>query len=179
MNMEEKNKVVTKYLYNTFSELKQLCAKDKGYFINEEKYKRALDMFLNCDEDIDAIIKMIDFEKKKPSLLHGRAASVLMREKFKIVDPEILEAVANHTSGIIGMCDLTKCLFLADKIEPGRPQSTDEYRENLLAMTLDDMLYSVLEENYEYLTKHCCEIMPGTREMIDYYAEERMPVEGK
>ena len=65
MNMEEKNKVVTKYLYNTFSELKQLCAKDKGYFINEEKYKRALDMFLNCDEDIDAIIKMIDFEKKK------------------------------------------------------------------------------------------------------------------
>ena len=121
----------------------------------------------------------IDFEKKKPSLLHGRAASVLMREKFKIVDPEILEAVANHTSGIIGMCDLTKCLFLADKIEPGRPQSTDEYRENLLAMTLDDMLYSVLEENYEYLIKHCCEIMPGTREMIDYYAEERMPVEGK
>lgn len=65
MNMEEKNKVVTQYLYNTFSELKQLCAKDKGYFINEDKYKRALDMFLNCDEDIDVIIKMIDFEKKK------------------------------------------------------------------------------------------------------------------
>ena len=65
MNMEEKNKVVTQYLYNTFSELKQLCAKDKGYFINEDKYKRALDMFLNCDEDIDTIIKMIDFEKKK------------------------------------------------------------------------------------------------------------------
>lgn len=65
MNMEEKNKIVTQYLYNTFSELKQLCAKDKGYFINEDKYKRALDMFLNCDEDIDVIIKMIDFEKKK------------------------------------------------------------------------------------------------------------------
>ena len=37
MNMEEKNKVVTQYLYNTFSELKQLCAKDKGYFINVDK----------------------------------------------------------------------------------------------------------------------------------------------
>ena len=95
-----------------------------------------------------------------------------MREKFKILDPEILEAVANHTSGIVGMCNLTKCLFLADKIEPGRPQSTDQYRENLLSMTLDDMLYSVLEENYEYLTKHGCEISPGTREMIDYYKLE-------
>ncbi len=65
MNMEEKNKIVTQYLYSAFSELKQLCAKDKGYFINEDKYKRALNMFLNCAEDIDVIIKMIDFEKKK------------------------------------------------------------------------------------------------------------------
>lgn len=136
------------------------------------------------DEDLIEIASrdgnpIIDFERKKPALLHGRAAAVMLREKFKILDPEILEAVANHTSGIIGMCDLTKCLFLADKIEPGRPQSTDEYREKLLAMSLDDMLYSVLEENFEYLTKHCCEIMPGTREMIDYYAKERAAVEGK
>ena len=123
--------------------------------------------------------EITDFERKKPSLLHGRAAAVMLRKKFKVLDPEILEAVANHTSGIIGMCDLTKCLFLADKIEPGRPQSTDEYRERLLAMSLDEMLYSVLEENYEYLTKHCCEIMPGTREMIDYYAGLQSAVEGK
>ena len=116
--------------------------------------------------------EIIDFELKKPALLHGRAAAVLLREQFKVYDPEIIEAVANHTSGIIGMCNLTKCLFLADKIEPGRPQSTDEYRENLLSMTLNQMLYSVLEENYEYLTKKGTEICPGTKEMIDYYEKE-------
>ena len=113
-----------------------------------------------------------DFERKKPALLHGRAAAVMLHDHFKVLDPEILESVANHTSGIIGMCDLTKCLFLADKIEPGRPQSTDQYRENLLAMTLNEMLYSVLEENYVYLTKHNIEIAPGTREMIEYYKIE-------
>lgn len=113
-----------------------------------------------------------DFERKKPALLHGRAAAVMMHDHFKVLDPEILEAVANHTSGIIGMCDLTKCLFLADKIEPGRPQSTEEYRENLLSMPLNEMLYSVLEENYQYLTKHKIEIAPGTREMIEYYKKE-------
>lgn len=116
--------------------------------------------------------EIIDFDRKKPALLHGRAAAVLLRKKFKICDPEILEAVANHTSGVIGMCDLTKCLFLADKIEPGRPQSTDKYRENLLAMPLDKMLYSVLEENYEYLTNKGYEIYPGTKEMLDYYSIE-------
>ena len=113
--------------------------------------------------------EIIDFDRQKPSILHGRAAAVILKEHFKVFDPEILEAVANHTSGIIGMCDLTKCLFLADKIEPGRPQSTEEYRENLLSMPLDQMLYSVLEENYEYLTKKDLELYPGTREMTDYY----------
>ena len=117
-------------------------------------------------------LEISDFEKKKPALLHGRAAAVMLRDHFKVVDPEILEAVANHTSGIIGMCDLTKCLFLADKIEPGRPQSTQEYRDNLFSMTLDQMLYSVLEENYQYLTKHKIEIAPGTLEMIEYYKTE-------
>ena len=112
------------------------------------------------------------FERKKPALLHGRAAAVMLHDKFKVYDPEILESVANHTSGIIGMCDLTKCLFLADKIEPGRPQSTDQYRENLLSMSLNEMLYSVLEENFQYLTKHNIEIAPGTREMIEYYKTE-------
>lgn len=112
---------------------------------------------------------IIPFEMKSPKLLHGRAAAVLMKEKFGITNPDILEAVANHTSGKMGMCDLTKILFLADKIEPGRPQSTDEYRNRLLAMDLDNMFYSVFEENYEYIKNHGYEIYPGTEKMLEYY----------
>ena len=39
MNMDEKNKIITQYLYNTFLELKKLCSKDKGLFVNEDKYR--------------------------------------------------------------------------------------------------------------------------------------------
>ena len=95
-----------------------------------------------------------------------------MKTQFKILDPEILEAVANHTSGILGMCDLTKCLFLSDKIEPGRPQSTDAYRAKLLSMSLDEMLLSVLIENYEYITKKGYEVAPDTKKMIEYYSQQ-------
>ena len=136
------------------------------------------DMCKDCSDEEMTELALRDgnpisaFERKKPALLHGRAAAVMFRDHFKVLDPEILEAVANHTSGIIGMCDLTKCLFLADKIEPGRPQSTDQYRENLLSMSLNEMLYSVLEENFQYLAKHNIEIAPGTREMIEYYKTE-------
>lgn len=112
---------------------------------------------------------IIDFEKKKPAILHGRAAAVKMKEKFGIYDAEILEAVANHTSGMYGMCDLTKILFLADKIEPGRPQSTDEYRARLFSMNLDEMTGSIIIENYEYVKSKGYEIYPGTEKMVEYY----------
>ena len=109
------------------------------------------------------------FELKRPKLLHGRAAAVYMKEKFEITDFEILEAVAHHTSGKIGMCDLAKIIFLADKIEPGRPQSTEEYRENLLKLDLPSLFLSVLNENYEYLIKNGIEIDNNTKEIVKFY----------
>lgn len=112
---------------------------------------------------------IIPYEKRNPALLHGRAAAVLMKEKFGIEDKDILEAVAYHTSGVMGMCDLSKCLFIADKIEPGRPQSTDEYRERLYKMNLDQMFYAVLYENYSYVLKKGCELFPTTEDLVKKY----------
>ena len=93
----------------------------------------------------------------------------MMKKKFKIENHEILEAVAFHTTGTLNMCDLTKCLFLADKIEPGRPQSTEEYRENLLKLDLPSLFLSVLNENYEYLIKNGIEIDNNTKEIVKFY----------
>ena len=112
---------------------------------------------------------IIPYEKRNPALLHGMAAAVLMKEKFGIEDKDILEAVAYHTSGVMGMCDLSKCLFIADKIEPGRPQSTDEYRERLYKMNLDQMFYAVLYENYSYVLKKGYELFPTTEDLVKKY----------
>lgn len=110
-----------------------------------------------------------DFESQNPLLLHGRAAAVVMREKFGIEDEEIIQAVANHVSGCIGMCDLAKILFISDKAEPGRPQSTDEYRSRLLKLSLDGIMYEVLSDNYNYVKMKGYEIYPDTEKMIQYY----------
>lgn len=95
-----------------------------------------------------------DFESEKPGLLHGRAAAVFLREKFGIDDKDVLESIAFHTFGKTGLCDLGKIIFIADKIEPGRPQSTDEYRTHLFAMPLDEITYLVVKENCDYLVSH-------------------------
>lgn len=92
-------------------------------------------------------------EQNKPGLLHGRAAAVLIQRRFGVKDPDVISAIANHTFAAPKISDLGKILFAADKIEPGRPQSTEKYRSRLFSKTLDDMTLSVLKENIEYLEK--------------------------
>ena len=97
MNMDEKNKIITQYLYNTFLELKKLCSKDKGLFVNEDKYKRSLDTFLNRDEDIDVLIKMIDLEKEK---LLDSYYKWEEQERQNFLDQFENETVENEKAGI-------------------------------------------------------------------------------
>lgn len=97
MNMDEKNKIITQYLYNTFLELKKLCSKDKGLFVNEDKYKRSLDLFLNRDEDIDVLIKMIDLEKEK---LLDSYYKWEEQERQNFLDQFENETVENEKAGI-------------------------------------------------------------------------------
>ena len=105
-------------------------------------------------------------ESRKISLLHGRAAAVKIQGEFGIHDKNVIEAVANHTFGKPGCSSLAKIVFAADKIEPGRPQSTDEYRKKLFSKTLDGLVISVLEENLEYLEKKGKKIAPASFEWL-------------
>ena len=98
-------------------------------------------------------MELSQIEKDKPSLLHGRAASVLLKNEFYVDNQDVLEAVANHTFGKPKMCNLAKILYVADKIEPGRPQVTQEYLEKLEKKSLNELVSYVLEENIDYLNK--------------------------
>ena len=55
-----------------------------------------------------------------PHLLHAEVGAIVARDQFGIQDPEILEAIANHTLGKPGMSALSCVVFLADSLEPGR-----------------------------------------------------------
>lgn len=95
--------------------------------------------------------KIDALEMERPALLHGRAAAVKLREDWGFADESVLEAVANHTFGKAGMCDLAKILYVSDKIEPGRENVTEEYTERLLKMDIDSMTRAVVKESVEYL----------------------------
>ncbi|TPW01250.1 MAG: metal dependent phosphohydrolase [Alphaproteobacteria bacterium] len=75
-----------------------------------------------CDDQnyaADAVDRM------EPILLHGPLAVQILREQYKVLDADVLGAVAAHTTARPGMTRLQKLIFVADKIEPhkmgGRP----------------------------------------------------------
>jgi predicted HD superfamily hydrolase involved in NAD metabolism len=64
-------------------------------------------------------------DRLEPILLHGPLAVKILRDQYKVLDADVLGAVASHTTAGPGMSRLQKLIFVADKIEPhkmgGRP----------------------------------------------------------
>jgi len=106
-------------------------------------------------------------EKKKPSLLHGRATAVLLRERFNIQNEDILEAVAMHTEGGEGMCDLAKIVYIADKVEFSR----EKIDPNLRALcytedNLDRIFMAVLTQTVFWLRSHKIDLSEDTLHLL-------------
>lgn len=112
-------------------------------------------------------ICLSDLEVKKPALLHGRAACILLENEFGISDPDVIEAVRYHTFGKKGMCDLASIIFVADKIEPGREHVTADYLARLDGLSLRELVVFVLEENITYLQSKGKNISELTFELLE------------
>lgn len=134
-----------------------------------------------CREMSDESLKKItafdglgysELEEKKPSILHGRAAACVLKKDFGITDELIIQAVQNHTSGKANLGVLGQLLFVADKIEPERPQSTSEYRKRLFSLSRKELVISVIEENIEYLKNKGKVISMEALSFLDSVKEE-------
>ena len=91
-------------------------------------------------------------EKDKPSLLHGRASAVLLRERFNVHNESILEAAALHTMGGRNMGPLAKVIYIADKMEVSREKADPELRKLLYqGVDLDKMFTAVLNQTVSWL----------------------------
>jgi nicotinate-nucleotide adenylyltransferase len=119
-------------------------------------------------KDGDALSNL---EREKPSLLHGRAAAMLIQEKFGIQDAGIIEAVRFHTSGKEGMGAVAKIVYTADKIEAARTTVDPRLRRLAFgseggALTLDFLFDTVLHATVEWLLKHGFVVSDETLKMF-------------
>lgn len=92
-----------------------------------------------------------EMDLASPVLLHGRAGAEVLREKFGIDDPIILDAIRVHTTGAPGMTSQGKILFVADYIEPKRKHITPEFLKSIENLDLDGKVYGVLMGTLNHL----------------------------
>jgi nicotinate-nucleotide adenylyltransferase len=107
-------------------------------------------------------------EKKKPSLLHGRAAAVLLTERFGVHNSDVLEAVALHTEGGEGMGPLAKAVYIADKMEVSREKADPALRA--LCYTggsLDQVFFAVLDNTVSWLRSKQIDLSAETFRLLE------------
>jgi len=78
--------------------------------------------------------------KQQVKLLHAPVGAALLENELKISDPEIIKAVAYHTTGRRGMALLEKITYLADYVEEGRQFEEVEYIRKIAYCDLDQAL---------------------------------------
>lgn len=88
------------------------------------------------------------------AIWHGLAAAELARTKYNIQDEEIIHAVAEHTIGAKQMSLLSKILFVADYIEPGRDFKGVEEARALAKKSLEDVVYFKMRETIKHLVEN-------------------------
>jgi len=94
--------------------------------------------------------------------LHGPAAAALLARDYRVEDEEILDAVAVHTLGRIGMTPLAAVVYCADKLEPGRDGMSPEFRESCLMLPLAELLREVVGHTIAYLESKGKNVAPET-----------------
>ena len=87
------------------------------------------------------------------AIWHGFAAAEIAQSQLGVSNPSILAAVASHTIGWYDMDLLTKIIFIADYIEPGRDFKGVDQARKLASKDLDEAVRFKMAESIQHLAK--------------------------
>ena len=115
-------------------------------------------------------VALTEAEIKAPAVIHAKYGAYLAENKYGIQDPEIISAIACHTTGKPDMTTLDKILYIADYIEPRRDKADNLPQMRYLAFQdLDETMYEILKGTLEYLGKKGSTIDPMTMQAFSYF----------
>lgn len=119
-------------------------------------------------------IALSEEELKAPSVIHAKYGAWLAENKYGVNDPEILSAIACHTTGKPEMSVLDKIIYIADYIEPYRDKASNLAKVRELAFKdLDKALLTILKSTLEYLKTKGSVVDPMTLQAYLYYNDAK------
>ncbi len=120
------------------------------------------------------------WEEKHPVLLHGKAAAVIAEQELGVEDQEILDAIAEHVSGEPEMSRLSKIIFIADYLEPGREYLQSTSGAFLVGEAgLDELLLFVLTQIFDHRKKEGKMIVEPALRLFDELTRDEIKLKGE
>ncbi len=137
------------------------------------KLMNSRDLLNYCDEHH---IPIDDIDRKTPHTLHPYVGAEMVRERFDIQDPIILDAIRFHTTGRAGMSVVEKIVYIADKIETNTRNPL--YSKRMTApldfrdiWTLDLTMVFILDSTIQFLMDKHQLIHPRTMDARNDFIE--------
>ncbi len=119
-------------------------------------------------------VELTESELRAPAVIHAKLGAWMAEHKYGITDPEVLSAIACHTTGKPDMSLLDKILYVADYIEPRRDKAPNLPDMRRLAFEdLDEALYQILDSTRNYLKKTDTAEDDTTEKTWEYYDKLR------
>jgi len=103
-----------------------------------------------------------EFERRNPVVLHARLGAAIARESFGVRDPEVLSAIAKHTTGAADMSPLDCALYLADSLEPGRKHPERAEQWELAKRDMREAMRAVMRSSFSHLAEKGIPAAPQT-----------------
>ena len=97
-------------------------------------------------EEMNMLIEMYEIGSSyidNPQLAHSKLAAAIIKDKFKVYDDDIVNAISYHTTGREGMSLLEKIIYVADATEPNRTYEDAKRLNTLAHYDLDKACYEV------------------------------------
>jgi len=117
-------------------------------------------------------ISYSDEEKNIPALWHAKAGEEVARRVFKVKDPSVLKAIRNHVTGSPQMDGLSKAVFLADKIEPGRSYKGVAELRAISREDLDAAMVLALANNFTYIARKGKKLHPLSVKVLESFVKK-------
>jgi predicted HD superfamily hydrolase involved in NAD metabolism len=124
-------------------------------------------------------IRVGEFERAHPVVLHAPLGAALAREAFGVRDGEVLSAIAKHTVADAEMSMLDRAVYLADGLEPGRDFPERAQLWELALRDTDTAMREVIAQSLRYLREKQISPAPQTLAAARAFGvavpEEQMP----
>lgn len=117
------------------------------------------------EENLDPMLLTFDDE-----LLHAPVGAILLDRAYNL-EPAIVSAIKNHTTGEPGMSRLDQIIFVADAIEPNRSYPGVDVLRDLADESLEAAVVGTLRQTIDHLLKKSVRIFPLTIETYNHFVK--------